>query len=102
MEHRGHDGVRESVGLYKRIFDDLSFTTEQQVAEGDRVVNALDSPRLLPRLAGRVVGGVVNSRFEDGRIAEDWAFSDIFEVAKQLGVSRSALIVMKEWRALLE
>ena len=34
MEHRGHDGVRESVGLYKRIFDDLSFTTEQQLQRG--------------------------------------------------------------------
>ena len=100
MEHRGHDGVREWVGLYKRIFDDLSFTTEQQVAEGDRDVTHWT---LRDSYCGWQVefSGVVISRFEDGRIAEDWAFSDSIEVTKQLGVWRSALIVMKEWRALL-
>ena len=85
MEHRGHDGVREWVGLYKRIFNDLSVTTEQQVAEGDRVVTHWT---LRDSYCGWQVefSGVVISRFEDGRIAEDWAFSDSIEVAKQLGV----------------
>jgi len=84
MEHRGHDGVREWVGLYKRIFDDLSFTTEQQVAEGDRDVTHWT----LHSYCGWQVefSGVVISRFEDGRIADDRAFSDSIEVAKQLGV----------------
>lgn len=45
--------------------------------------------------------GVVISRFENGRIAEDWAFSDSIEIARQLGIWRTALLVAREWRALL-
>jgi hypothetical protein len=45
--------------------------------------------------------GVVISRFEDGRIAEDWAFSDTIEVAKQLGPWRSLLVAIREWRSFL-
>jgi hypothetical protein len=44
---------------------------------------------------------VVISRFEDGRIAEDWAFSDSIEIARQLGLWRTLLVVKEEWRTLL-
>ena len=100
MEHHGHDGVRKSVGLYQRLFDDLNFTTQQQVAEGDRVVTHWT---LTGSYRGRGVefSGVVISRFEDDKIAEDWAFSDSIEIARQLGLWRTALLVTREWRALL-
>ena len=100
MEHRGHEGVRESVGLYQRLFDDLNFRTVQQVAEGDRVVTHWT---LTGSHRGRQVefSGVVISRFEDGKIAEDWAFSDSIEIARQLGVWRTVLLVAREWRSLL-
>jgi predicted ester cyclase len=100
MEYRGHDGVRESVALYQRIFSDLRFTTEQQMSEGDRVATHWT---LHGSYRGREVAfsGVVISRFEDGRIAEDWAFSDSIEIARQLGLWRTLLVVKEEWRTLL-
>jgi len=100
MEYRGYDGARKSVARYQRIFDDLRFTTKQQVSEGDRVVTHW---MLTGSFRGRGVefSGVVISRFEDGRIAEDWAFSDTIEVAKQLGPWRSLLVAIREWRSIL-
>jgi predicted ester cyclase len=100
MEYRGYDGARKSVALYQRIFDDLRFTTKQQVSEADRVVTHWT---LTGSFRGRGVefSGVVISRFEDGRIAEDWAFSDTIEVAKQLGPWRSLLVAIREWRSFL-
>jgi hypothetical protein len=44
--------------------------------------------------------GIVISRFEDGKIIEDWASSDTFELARQLGVWRSLLLVAKHHRLL--
>jgi hypothetical protein len=35
------------------------------------------------------------SRFEDGRIAEDWGYSDTIEIRRTL------IVVAKEWRVLL-
>jgi predicted ester cyclase len=100
MEHHGHEGVRKSVALYQRIFDDLRFETNQQVSEGDRVVTHWT---LTGSFRGRGVefSGIVISRFEDGRIAEDWAVSDTIEVARQLGPWRTLLVALKEWRSLL-
>jgi hypothetical protein len=38
--------------------------------------------------------GVVISRFGDGKIVEDWAASDTMELARQLGVWRSLLLLL--------
>ena len=38
--------------------------------------------------------GIVISRFEDGKIVEDWAASDTMELARQLGVWRSLLLLL--------
>jgi predicted ester cyclase len=100
MEFHGHEGARKSVGLYQRLFDDLQFVVEQQVSEGDRVATHWT---LRGSHRGRRVelSGITISRFEDGRIVEDWSYSDSIEIAKQLGVWRSLLLVAREWRALL-
>jgi SnoaL-like polyketide cyclase len=49
--------------------------------------------RVLPR-------GIVISRFEDGKIVEDWSASDTMELARQLGVWRSLLLLLKHGRLL--
>jgi predicted ester cyclase len=100
MEFRGHEGARESVALYQRLFDDLHFTVEQQVTEGDRVATHWT---MHGTNRGRQVAlpGMTISRFEDGRIAEDWSHSDSIEIARQLGLWRTALVVAREWRTLL-
>lgn len=99
MEFHGHEGARKSVALYQRLFDDLRFSTVQQISEGDRVATHWT---LRGTHRGRRVelSGITISRLEDGRIVEDWGFSDSIEIAKQLGLWRSLLLVAREWRAL--
>jgi predicted ester cyclase len=100
MEFHGYEGARQSVALYQRLFEDLRFETEQQVATGDRVATHWT---LTGTYRGRQVkfSGITISRFEDGRIAEDWGYSDTVEIAKQLGVWRTLLVIGQEWRFLL-
>ena len=100
MEFHGHEGARESVALYQRLFDDLQFTTEQQVSEGDRVATHWT---LRGSHRGRRVelSGITISRLEDGKIVEDWGYSDSIEIVKQLGIWRSFLLFAREWRLLL-
>jgi ketosteroid isomerase-like protein len=99
MEYRGHEGIHKSVGLYQRIFKDLSFKTEQQISEGDRVATHWT---LTGTYRGRSVklSGAVISRLKDGKIEEDWAFTDSIEIARQLGVWRSLLLAITEHRSL--
>jgi predicted ester cyclase len=94
LEYRGHDGARRSVALYLELFPDLTFTVEDQVTEGDRVASRW---RLDGTHRGRAVTlrGIVISRFEDGRIIEDWAASDTMEIPRQLGVWRSLLLLIR-------
>jgi predicted ester cyclase len=100
MEFHGHEGARRSVALYQRLFDDLRFTAEQQVSEGDRVATHWT---LRGTHRGRKVelSGITISRFENGRIVEDWGYSDSIEIVKQLGIWRSLLLLVREWRLLL-
>lgn len=100
MEYRGHEGARKSVALYLALFPDLRFAVDEQVSEGDRVASRWT---LRGTHRGRAVRltGIVISRFEDGRIVEDWATSDTIEIARQLGAWRSLLLVAKHRKLLL-
>ena len=99
LTYRGHEGARRSVSLYLELFDDLRFVVEDQVSEGNRVASRW---RLHGRHRGRDVTlrGIVISRFEDGRIVEDWAASDGTELLRQLGVLRSLLLFVRHPRLL--
>ena len=100
LEYRGHDGARRSVALYVELFPDLRFVVEDQVSEGARVASRW---RLHGTHRGRSVTlpGIVISRFEDGRIIEDWAASDTIEIVRQLGVWRSLLLLARHRKLLL-
>jgi predicted ester cyclase len=99
LEYRGTEGARQSVALYLKLFPDLSFHVEEQVTERDRVASRwmLRGTHRGRRVALR---GIVISRFEDGKIVEDWAASDILELARQLGMWRSLLLLVKHGRLL--
>jgi predicted ester cyclase len=100
MEFHGHDGVRQSVSLYRRLFADLRFEVDEQLTEGDRVASRWT---LHGTNRGREVelSGITISRIADGRIVEDRASSDSVELLRQLGVWRSLLMLLTEWRLLL-
>jgi hypothetical protein len=53
-----------------------------------------------PVIAGTMRHAIVVSRFQDGKIVEDWASSDTLELIRQLGVWRSLLLVGKHHRLL--
>ncbi len=99
LEYHGTDGARQSVALYRQLFPDLRFEVEEQVAEGHRVASrwTLHGTHRGRRVRLR---GIVISRFEDGKIVEDWAASDTMELARQLGVWRSLLLLAKHHRLL--
>src|SRR5256885_12204222 len=75
LEYHGHEGARRSVALYLELFPDLRFEVDEQITEGDRVASRWT---LHGTHRGRTIElwGIVISRFDDGRIIEDWAASD--------------------------
>jgi predicted ester cyclase len=99
LTYHGTDGARRSVALYLELFPDLRFEVEEQVSEGDRVASRWT---LHGTHRGRQVKltGIVISRFEDGKIVEDWAASDTIEIARQLGIWRSLLLLVKHHKLL--
>ena len=99
LEYHGHEGARRSVALYLELFPDLRFVVDEQVTEGDCVASRWT---LNGTHRGRSVTlrGIVISRFEDGRIIEDWAASDTIEIPRQLGVWRSLLLFIQHRKLL--
>ena len=98
--YRGHSGARQSIALYLELFDDLRFTVEQQVTEGREVASRW---RLDGVHRGRSVRltGIVLSRFDDdGRIVEDHAISDTFQLVRQLGVRRTLGVLVRHRKLL--
>ncbi len=91
LEYHGLDGVRESVELYRSILPDLEISVEEQVVEGDRVAS-----RWVARGTNRgrrvELRGITISRFEDGKIVEDWGYSDTIDLLRQLGPLRVAAL----------
>lgn len=101
MEFHGHEGIEKSVSLYRRLFADLRFVVDEQVTEGDRVASRWT---LHGTNRGRAVrlSGITISRLEDGKIVEDRGSTDSMELLRQLGTWRSLLMIVTEWRLLLE
>jgi ubiquinone/menaquinone biosynthesis C-methylase UbiE/predicted ester cyclase len=99
LTYHGHEGARRSVAIYLELFPDLRFEVEEQVSEGDRVASRWT---LRGTHRGREVElrGIVISRFEDGRIIEDWGASDTLELVRQLGPRRTLQLVVRR-RSLL-
>jgi hypothetical protein len=71
IKFRGHEGVRRSTVLYRKLFDDLAF----------------DVVRRPVRL-----WGITISRLREGRIVEDWSAFDGLELLRALGIVRTLLV----------
>src|SRR5512144_1064227 len=101
LEYRGHEGARRSVALYLELFPDLRFEVEEQVSEGDRVASRW-TLRGTHRGRNVELRGIVISRFEEGRIIEDWAASDTLELVRQLGLRRTLQLAITHRRLIFD
>lgn len=70
---RGVDGLRDRITRFRQLYPDVRFVIEDQVAEGDRVATRLTATAT-SSATGKVVKlvGLNVSRFQEGRIAEEW------------------------------
>jgi hypothetical protein len=88
--HLGHDGLIESYGFYKSIFDGgWRFEVVDQITEADRVTSRWI---LHGRCRGRAVdlaGMTLSTVNEQGQVREDFGYADTLSLLRQLGVLRS-------------
>lgn len=90
----GPDGYKQNVEMFHGAFSDVTVTTEQLLAEGDKVVNHYtidavhDGPFMGVEPTGSEVSvtGIALAVFEDGQIVEDWSNVDVFGLMQQLGL----------------
>jgi predicted ester cyclase len=95
----GLAGAQRSVDLYKSALSDTRIEVEEQTIDGNRVVSRFVVTGVS---YGRRVqfNGITISRFEDGLIVEDWSITDTLSMLRQLGVWRSVLLGIRQWRSL--
>lgn len=95
----GLEGARQSVELYTKVLSDLDVVVEEQLTDGDRVTSRFV-------VSGKSLGkrvrfnGITISRFKNGLIVEDWSVTDTLGMLRQLGLWRSALVGLRQWKAL--
>jgi predicted ester cyclase len=94
LDFHGHDGIARSVAFYRAIFPDLEIRVLDQSTDGDRVTSRWT---LHGTHNGRAVTlpGITISRFENGKIAEDWTVSDNLELLRRLGARRGLALAAR-------
>jgi predicted SnoaL-like aldol condensation-catalyzing enzyme len=99
MEFRGIESIPVSTALPRRLCQDLRVEFERQVAEGDLVTTYWT---LRGTYRGRALrfAGVSTHRFQGERIVECWDVADSIETFRQLGVWRSTVMFLTQWRAM--
>lgn len=99
LEYRGLEGARRSVEMYTKVLTNIEIRVEEQVTEGNRVTSRFV---VTGRNRGRTVrfNGITISRFEDGKIVEDWSVTDTLGMLRQLGAWRSVLLGVEQWKSL--
>jgi predicted ester cyclase len=91
----GPESVKETVRSLQSVFGDLRFEIEDELAEGDKLVQRVTmSGRHAGPLLGREPTGrefavrhVYIWRIADGKIAEHWGSRDDLGLLQQLGIS---------------
>lgn len=91
---RGPDGYKENVRMVRSAFPDLEVTTEDLIAEGNKVVTRYT---LTGTHQGQIMGieptgqeveveGISIGKIEDGQVVEGWTNIDVMGMMQQLGV----------------
>lgn len=90
---RGIEGMRERVAQYRGAFSDMTVTTEDCFAEGDRVATRWtfrgthdgELTGIPPTGKHVEIEGLTIDRFEGGKIVETWDNWDALGMMQQLG-----------------
>ncbi|MBL8907346.1 MAG: ester cyclase [Rhizobiales bacterium] len=93
-EVKGVEGIKKAVSSFRQAFPDLSYTVEDQIAEGDLVVTRFSArgthrgPFLGAAPTGRIVSysGIDINRVREGRIVESWVNYDALALLQQMGL----------------
>ena len=88
----GLDGIKQLVGVYHAVFPDLSVSTDDVIASGDRVavrwtaIGTHQGDQLGVLATGKQVRltGIDILRIEDGRIVERWGETNGLEMMQQI------------------
>jgi predicted ester cyclase len=91
----GRDGNREKLAMFHSAFSDITVTTEDLIAEGDKVAvrdrfTAVHDGEFMGAepTGNRIeVQGMVIYRIEDGKAAEAWVQADMMGMMQQLGLA---------------
>lgn len=90
----GAEGIKKFVSMFRAAFPDLHLTIEEQIVDGDRYVMRTRSQGTnqgsfmgIPP-SGKVIdiGAISISRFENGKIVEEWEYNDGLGMYRQLGL----------------
>ena len=91
---QGPEGEKQFASMFRTAFPDIKFTIEDQIAEGDKVVNrwtytATHKGELMgisPTGVQVTVTGITIGRYAGGKVLEIWVNSDALGLMQQLGV----------------
>ena len=90
---RGPDGFKENVSTYREAYSDARITVDEQIAEGDKVATRWtgrgthtgELAGISPTGKDVTVSGLTISRFEGGKVVEEWTTWDTLGMLVQLG-----------------
>jgi predicted ester cyclase len=93
-DFKGPEGFKQYATMNRTAFPDLRMTTEDTVAEGDKVVNRWtargthkgDLMGIAPTGKQVTMTGMVITRYVGGKQVEAWVLSDMLGMLQQLGV----------------
>jgi steroid delta-isomerase-like uncharacterized protein len=93
-EIRGVDTIKGEIEYFRSAVPDLTYTVEDQVAEGDKVVSRWKASGIhqgeffgVPGSGNRIeMSGIQIDRFdESGKMVEEWPEYDLLGAMKQIG-----------------
>jgi predicted ester cyclase len=89
------EGIKQAVTMFRKAFANMQVTTEDIVAEGDKVMSRFKSSGthsgdlmgIAPTGKQITTEGINIIRIVDGKIVEDWTEIDMLGMMQQLGVA---------------
>jgi steroid delta-isomerase-like uncharacterized protein len=92
-EIRGAQTIKDEIEYFRNAVPDLTYTVEDQIAEGDKVVTRYTASGthqgeffgVAPTDNSIEMTGITIDRFEEGRLVEEWPEYDLLGAMRQVG-----------------